>query len=286
MIREHPSMRIAALLVIASLAGCGQKDEPAADDAAPTNEIDAVETPTADEPAPADDADETLEVVEESAADTAATDDDEEIILARADVPSVVNVSYQFEEGRHYSRLVPSQPTIGGADRIEVAEFFWYGCPHCYDLEPTINSWAEDIPPTVRFVRVPAMWNEVLQLHARLYYTEEVLVRNGIIKDAEGFRKAVFEEYHRRGNRLLSVESIRRLFNRFGVSDTDFDRTWNSFEVAQKLHVAADLARRYSIMSVPAVVVNGKYRTSGSEAGSYPKLIEVIDELIARESAR
>jgi thiol:disulfide interchange protein DsbA len=130
------------------------------------------------------------------------------------------------------------------------------------------------------------MWNDVLQVHAKLFYTEEVLVRNGIIKDAEGFRNAVFEEYHRRGNRLLSEPTIKRLFARYGVSDEDFDTTWSSFEVAQKLRVASDLARRYSISSVPAIVVNGKYRTGGSEAGSYPKMLEVIDELIVRESAR
>ena len=70
------------------------------------------------------------------------------------------------------------------------------------------------------------------------------------------------------------------------VSSEDFERTWNSFEVSQKLRVASDLARRYEIASVPSMVVNGKYRTGGAEAGSYPKMIEVIDELVVRESAR
>ncbi len=271
---------VAALLALA--AGCGKTEEPIAVD---EDTIEAVED-AAEQAAEAveEAADETLEVVEESAAEV-VEDDDAEIVLARTTEP-VAPVSYRYKEGTHYQRLVPSQPTIGGADKIEVAEFFWYGCPHCYDLEPTINRWAEEIPPNVRFVRVPAMWNDLLQLHARLFYTKEVLVRNGKIKDPEGFHNAVFDEYHTRGNRLLNEQSIRRLFARFGVSDEDFDKTWNSFEVAQKLRVASDLARRYSISGVPAVVVNGKYRTGGSEAGSYPKLIEVIDELIARESAR
>ena len=276
-----------ALLMLAAaslLAACGNNEEPTANEEEPAPVLEQEIDPSNEEAVVEDTGDETLEVVEESAA---VVDDpgDEEIVLARAEA-TVAPVDYQYKEGTHYQRLVPSQPTIGGADKIEVAEFFWYGCPHCYDLEPTINRWDENKPANVRFVRVPAMWNEVLQLHAKLFYTEEVLARNGVIKDAAGFREAVFEEYHNRNNRLLTEQAIRRLFGRFGVDDQDFDKAWNSFEVAQKLRVAADLARRYSISSVPAIVVNGKYRTGGSEAGSYPKLIEVIDELVARESAR
>jgi thiol:disulfide interchange protein DsbA len=123
-------------------------------------------------------------------------------------------------------------------------------------------------------------------LHAQLYYTEEVLVRNGVIKDPAAFRKAVFQEYHQRGNRLNSEALIQSLFARFNVSSEDFERTWNSFEVSQKLRVASDLARRYGIANVPVMVVNGKYRTGGAEAGSFTKLLEVIDELVVRESTR
>jgi thiol:disulfide interchange protein DsbA len=130
------------------------------------------------------------------------------------------------------------------------------------------------------------MWNQVLKLHAQLYYTEEVLARNGVLKDPEKFHAAVFEEYHQRNNRLLNEDVIKRLFTRFGVGEEDFTKTWSSFEVAQKLRVAEDLARRYSISSVPTIVVNGKYRTGGAEAGSYQNLIEVIDELVDREGTR
>ena len=182
--------------------------------------------------------------------------------------------------------MVPTQPTVGGADKIEVAEFFWYGCPHCYDLEPYMNRWDADKPAGVRFVRVPAMWNRVLKTHAQLYYTQEVLARNGSIEDGPAFHDTVFQEYHRRGNRLMSEASIQKLFERFGVGADEFERTWGSFEVAQKLRVAEDLARRYSIANVPTIVVNGKFRTGGAEAGSYPNLLEVIDELVARESIR
>lgn len=276
------------LVAISCIAACS-KEEPVSVEENPAEAVEGTADDMAEDMAEdlvdaAADDDDPLVVVEESAAEPEETGE-EEIVLARADVVTT-NLTFKYEEGKHYHRLVPSQPTIGGADKIEVAEFFWYGCPHCFDLEPAINRWAENKPANVRFVRVPAMWNDVLQVHAKLFYTEEVLVRNGVIKDAEGFRNTVFEEYHRRGNRLLSEPTIKRLFARYGVNDKDFDKTWNSFEVSQKLRVAADLARRYSIASVPAIVVNGKYRTGGSEAGSYPKMIEVIDELIVRESAR
>ena len=228
--------------------------------------------------------DDTLEVVEESAAEP-EEEEEQPILLARAD-DVAESQDWQYEEGTHFHRMVPSQPTVGGADKIEVAEFFWYGCPHCYDFEPALKRWDASKPADVRFVRVPVTWNKTVELHARLFYTEEVLGRNGVIKDPDAFREAVFQEYHSRGNRLLSETSIRRLFERFGVGPDDFERTWQSFEVDQKLRVARDLERRYSIASVPTIVVNGKYRTSSREAGSYPKIIEVIDELIARENLR
>lgn len=270
----------AAMLLVA----CGSDDpapssvtdNPASEETAATEE--AV-TPAAQEPAE----DEVLEVVEESAAE--ADPEEEVILLAQADSASEP-ANWQYKENRHFVRLVPTQPTVGGADKIEVAEFFWYGCPHCYTLEPYINEWAANKPANVRFVRIPAMWNRGLELHAQLYYTEQALVANGIIKDPAAFREAVFAEYHRRGNRLGSKDAIQAFFARHDVSADEFDRAWGSFEVNQKMRVAADLARRYGIASVPMVVVNGKYRTSGNEAGSLDELLKVIDELVAREAAR
>jgi thiol:disulfide interchange protein DsbA len=269
----------AAMLV---LAACGSDDPaPTAVEEAPTvaPAAEAEATPAVAEPAD----DEVLEVVEESAAEPEP--EEQTIMLAQADTSAAVQ-DWKYKENQHFVRLVPTQPTVGGADKIEVAEFFWYGCPHCYTFEPYINAWAADKPANVRFVRVPAMWNRGLELHAQLYYTEEVLVSNGTIKEPAAFREAVFVEYHRRGNRLGSKDAIQTLFERFDVSPDDFERAWSSFEVNQKMRVAADLARRYGINSVPMIVVNGKYRTGGQEAGSLDNLIEVINELVAREDAR
>jgi thiol:disulfide interchange protein DsbA len=246
--------------------------------------VEAPELAPAVEPQPDDDSQ--PELVEESAAEDAEEQaEDKPLLLAQADVPAA-SQDWKFEEGTHFTRMVPTQPTVGGADKIEVAEIFWYGCNHCYDFETYVNRWLEKKPPNVRFVRIPAVWNPLVKLHAQLYYTEEVLVKNDKVANPEQFRAAVFAEYHRRGNRMGSESAIQAVFERHGVSAEDFTSTWNSFEVAQKLRVAQDLARRYSIASVPTIVVNGKYRTGAVEAGGYPSLMDLIDELIARESVR
>jgi thiol:disulfide interchange protein DsbA len=271
-------------IVLFLLTACGQQEQasPAVEEQ-PAVEAEAVETVSDEVVAPDEIVEEVLEVVEESAAEP--EDGEQAILLAQADTKPAQQ-EWQFTEGQHFVRLVPTQPTVGGADKIEVAEFFYYQCPHCFTFDPIIKGWAETKPANVRFVQVPTMWNQMLVLHGRMFYTNEVLARNGVIKDADAFNVAVYQEIHRRNNRLMSEAAIQKLFERFGVSADDFNATWNSFEVDQKMRVANDLARRYSIKSTPTIVVNGKYRTGGAEAGSYPKLLELIDELVARESIR
>jgi protein dithiol oxidoreductase (disulfide-forming) len=273
--------KFATLAVLTSLAlitAACSKEEATAPPAAVEVTTEEAEIESAATPAT-----ETLEVVEESAAVTEP--EDQAIVLAQPDTTAAPR-NWQYKEGQHYTRMTPTQPTVGGADKIEVAEVFMYSCPHCYDLEPFVNGWAENKDSNIRFVRIPAIFNQLALLHAQLYYTEVYLAQSGKLKDQAAFHEMVFEEYHRRGNRLTTEDAIRRLFTRAGVSDEDFDRTWGSFEVNQALRVAQDLARRYGIDSVPMIIVNGKYRTDMGSAGSYPKLIEVIDELTAREGIR
>lgn len=278
---------LTALALILALAGCNSGQE--ASESTPGEISEQRPAPEAEAPAPpaatAETPDAKPEIVEESAAVSAESPAEEQpIVLAQAD--SSADQDWKFSEGDEFHRLVPTQPTVGGADKIEVAEFFWYGCNHCYEFEPYINRWAENAPANVRFVRIPALWNPLVRLHGQMYYTEQVLVKNGGIDNPEEFRAAVFNEYHRRGNRLTSASAIEALFARHGVTAEDFQNAWTSFEVDQKLRVADDLARRYSISGVPAVVVNGKYRTGAGEAGGFAPLIEVINELVARESTR
>jgi thiol:disulfide interchange protein DsbA len=274
---------LAALLFALSACSKEEQPQPAVEETvAVADEIAADEAAAAEEQAEA--ATETLEVVEESAAVEEETAD-EAIVLAVADTSAPAR-EWKYKEGQHYFRLVPTQPTVGGADKVEVSEIFMYSCPHCYTLDPALNEWAAGVDSGVRFVRIPAMFNRPAQTHAQLYYTSELLGKNDVLQNAEGFHTAVFEEFHRRGNRLLTVDSIQRLFARFGVSAEDFDKAWKSFPVNQKMNVGQDLVRRYNIQSVPAIVVNGKYRTSAADAGSIPELFNVIDELIEREGLR
>ena len=267
-----------------TLGACGKEEQPetVADEAA------AIEAPApeaaADEATAEESATETLEVVEESAA--VEEPEDEPIVLAVADTQDAPAREWKYKEGQHYFRLVPTQPTVGTADKIEVAEAFMYSCPHCFTLEPYINRWAANKDPAVRFVRTPATWNQAAALHAQIYYTQDILGRNDILKDAATFHQTVFTEFHQRGNRLTSVSSIEKLFARFGVSAEDFNKTWNSFEVNSRMRQGADLVRRYGVSSVPAIVVNGKYRTSAADAGGYDELLELIDELTVREGLR
>lgn len=274
-------------LTFFALAACGQdepapaetavSEEPVVEETAPVEQVEAVAEEAADQE---------IEVVEESAAVVEDTGD-VEIVLAQADVPAQTP-SYRYEEGTHYTRLVPAQPTFGGADKIEVAEFFWYGCPSCYEFEPTINRWDAEKPANVRFVRAPVSWNQAAEVHAKLFYTAEALVRTGDLQNGPAFHAAVFDELHRRGNRLLREEAIVSFFERFGVSEADFEREWNGFWVAQQMQTSRNLAgpRRYNVTGVPSIVINGKYRTSAAEAGSYPELINIINELVEREAAR
>tara|TARA_Y100000389_G_C17470016_1_gene529508 strand:+ start:7196 stop:8029 length:834 start_codon:yes stop_codon:yes gene_type:complete len=226
-----------------------------------------------------------LEVVEESSSEIESKN--KAIVLAREDnlIKTTAKI-WKYREGRDFSRLVPTQPTTGSADKIEVAEIFMYSCPHCLTLEPHLNEWTQDLDSNVRFVRIPAIFNQLAQMHAQLHYTKIFLSKNGLLKDPTAFHQLIFEEYHNRGNRLTSKAAIERLFARAGIESDDFNRTWNSFEVNQALRIAQDLARRYNVMSVPMVVVNGKYQTDVSQSGGIPQLFEVIDELIEREGVR
>jgi thiol:disulfide interchange protein DsbA len=273
---------ITLLALLFLVAACGQKEEAQA----PTEEQPVVDTESTEAeveaPAVEEAVEETLEVVEESAAveDEPA---DEAIVLAIEDEPPAPARDWKYKEGQHYFRLVPTQPTMGGADKIEVAELFMYSCPACNSVDPHFSSWAADVDPGVRVVRIPVIFNRLAQAHAQLFFTAEILAANGQLADWSAFHSAAFTEFHQRGNRLTSVDSIERLFARFGVSADEFNQAWNSFPVNQKMRLAGDLARRYGVKSVPAFVVAGKYRTSVADAGSLDDLFALFEELLARE---
>ena len=269
-----------------ALTACSKEESTAPAEEAAAVEATAPEAAAEEATAAVEEAaTDTLEVVEESASEEEA--EDEAIVLAVADTVAEAEVrEWKYKEGQHYFRLMPTQPTVGGADKIEVAEIFMYSCPHCFTLEPYVQKWLETKDPGVRFVHIPAVFNQLAALHAQIYYTAELLEKNGAIPDLAAFNTAAFTEYHNRGNRLTRVDAIQKLFERFNVSADEFNKAWSSFPVDQKMRVGADLTRRYGISSVPTVVVNGKYRTSAADAGGYDELFELIEELAVREGLR
>jgi thiol:disulfide interchange protein DsbA len=209
------------------------------------------------------------------AASTVETAAEAELIASDSAAPTIG----RFELGRHYLRLSPTQPTSSNVDKVEVAEIFWYGCPHCFNFDPTLERWRAAQPDDVSFIRVPAVWNSLLQLHARAFYTAEVLN-----KGAE-MHSALFREIHESRNMLDTPAKLQEFFGRFGVDAATFTSTFESFAVQMKLQRADELNRRYRIQSVPTIIVNGKYTTDGGETAGYEELLELVDELVASERA-
>jgi thiol:disulfide interchange protein DsbA len=191
--------------------------------------------------------------------------------------PAGAPTTGRFELGTHYMRLSPTQPTSSNPDQVEVAEVFWYGCPHCFAFDPLLEQWRAQKLPYVNFLRIPAVWNPLLQFHARAFYTAEALG-----KGAE-MHSEFFREIHERGNMLDSEAKLQAFFGRFNVDAAAFKSAFDSFAVQEKLQRADELNRRYRIGSVPTIIVNGKYTTDGPAAGSYEELLALVDELVAAE---
>ncbi len=186
--------------------------------------------------------------------------------------------SERFKEGTNYRKVVPAQPTAVAPGKVEVVEVFWYGCGHCFALDPAIETWRnKGKAQYVEFVRIPAMWNETTRLHARLFYTAEALGK------LDALHSLIFREIHVNGDQLNTIPAMTAFFKKQGVSSDDFQKAFSSFAVESKLQRADFLNRRYHITSVPTFVVNGKYTTDVSSAGGEPQLFGVIDELTAHE---
>ncbi|MGI9265669.1 MAG: DsbA family protein [Gammaproteobacteria bacterium] len=255
----------------------------------PANQTDAAAVDTAEAPVSAPVAvvdDETsIALAQEMDDAEAIVEDDEneeEIVLAAAtqesaELPPQLE---RFQPGTHYRLMTPVQPTSVDPGKVEVLEIFWYGCPHCYTLEPHMQEWVKNkMPANAEFVQIPAALNRGWQVHARAFYTAEALGR--LDEMHEGMFKAVNVDR----NPLNTEDQLVEFFGNYGVSKEEFLEAFNSFAVQTKLRRADSLVRRYRITGVPAVVVNGKYVTGADVAGGVPELFEVVDFLIEKESS-
>ena len=177
-----------------------------------------------------------------------------------------------------YEMVTPPQPTTAKGDQVEVVEMFWYGCPHCYKLEPFVERWLKRKPKNVKFVRMPGMFRPSWAIHARAYYTAEIL---GVV---DKVHKPMFEAIHDQKRQMSDEGSIMALFKNHGVSTKDFKRVFNSFAVETKLRRAKDMGGRYGAKGVPALIINGKYITGAHLAGGNAKVFKVVNKLVKQES--
>ncbi len=180
-----------------------------------------------------------------------------------------------FIEGGHYELLDQVQPVQTG-DKIEVVEMFWYRCPHCFRLEPYIVEWRKNMPENAQYVPIPALLGPQWKFHARVYYTFEVL---GVVEQLHG---KLFSSIHVQKLKIDSVDKLADWAAENGVDRQSVIDAFSSFAVENKLNFANVMTRKYGISGVPSIIVDGRYRTNVTYAGSYEKLMEVIDFLIEK----
>lgn len=181
-----------------------------------------------------------------------------------------------FVAGKHYEVLATPVRTAD-PDKIEVAEFFWYGCPHCYHFEPSITAWLKTKADDVDFVPVPAIWHADMALHAKMFYTAQQLNKMSELHDA------FFTAMQVGKMKLNTQDDIQKMFVERGISADEFNKTFNSFGTDSMVKQALAKANGSKISGTPEMVVNGKYRVSAKLAGSQPGMLKVVDFLIEKE---
>ena len=172
-----------------------------------------------------------------------------------------------------HTELNPPQPVESG-NKIEVVEFFWYGCPHCYNLEPYIESWLKRLPQDVQFRRVPAIFNQRWALDAQIYYTFEAM---GVL---DKVHRPFFDSIHRDRLRSDSGPALVEWLEKHGVDSKKFNETFRSFGVQSKMKRAQQLTLAYKIDGTPAMAVQGRYTVSAEQGRTQEGLLQAVDQLV------
>ena len=180
--------------------------------------------------------------------------------------------SQKIEEGFDY-RILPVPQPVETKGKVEVIEFFWYGCPHCYDFEPELSAWVKRQPKDVIFRRIPVAFRDDLLPHSQLFYALEAMGKG------DALNEKVMYAMHKENKRLLAEPEIADWVASQGVDRNSFLATYRSFAVVSKARAAKQLAEAYRIDGVPTIVMQGKYVTSPSIAGTKAKAIAVMDYL-------
>ena len=179
-------------------------------------------------------------------------------------------------EGTHYTKLAQPVPVSVPAGKIEVLEFFSYGCPHCYALEPTLEVWAQKLPADVVFKRVPVGFNALYENYQRIYYALEAMGQ------VDAMHRKVFNAIHQQRLRLDKEADIAAFMTANGIDGAKFVELYKSFTVQSKVKQAQQLSQAYKIEGVPTLAVQGLYTTGGGQAGSNERALAVADALVQK----
>lgn len=190
-----------------------------------------------------------------------------------------VQAETQWQEGRHYERLDTPVRTAD-ADTIEVVEVFWYGCPHCYSFKPVVEAWEAELPEDVSFSMMPAALGQAWVPHAMTFYALEAI---GQLNSATN--DALFDAIAGERRPLNTPQALADFLAGYGVDKDEFLNAFESFGVNARFQQAQSKIRGARITGVPAMLVNGKYKVSGSSAGGHEQMIEVVNYLVEQERA-
>lgn len=178
-----------------------------------------------------------------------------------------------WEQGVHYFELSEPQAVQTG-ENIEVLELFWYGCPHCYALEPFLENWKQNKPKNAEFVPMPGIFRKDTEFHARAYYTFEALGIAGKV------HRDFYDEIHQRGNRMYNLSGLTEFAGKHGVGPEAFKDAFESFAVDTNVRNAERMFRKYEATGVPTIIIDGRYRVTVSSAGGHEQLLELINFLV------
>ena len=183
----------------------------------------------------------------------------------------------KFEAGKHYF-VLPQPVRTSDPKKIEVAEVFWYGCPHCYKYTAKVQDWADTLPEDVVFVRNPStLGRKTSEIHTRAYYAAKAM------GNVDKMHINLFSAYHDKNNRLRNERAISDVFADAGVDRDEFSSVFNSFGVISQSMQAQSRATGYRVSGTPCIIVNGKYRITGESAGSNDGMLEIAEFLIEKE---
>ena len=240
------------------------------------------EVKTVAEEAPKVVAEKVTEVAKEIVAPKVEKATTEVVAAAAAEAPKVqaVKSKPEFTEGKHYFEIFPTMQTDAVGGKVEVVELMWLGCPHCYDLEPTMTEYQKNLPDYVDFKQVPAMLNPRWKADGKMFYIGELL-------DPKGEKKLIQKIFHaihvQKRRKMSDPDNLKSFMVQQGISEADYDNVVKSMALTTKMNRAQQISADSQAQSVPSIIVNGKYRTSPYAAGGNKQLMQIVEMLTKRE---